>query len=123
MKTIKPQKLGVLTRTFENGDACYFAVSVLVFFPFVAPSAPLAETDLWMLAGTELGDEPIDAGMPKQRGEVLVNGSAYPSGGPRPACAPRVAIGTVDKTLYVVGDRLWKRGVPSDPEPFTEMPL
>ncbi len=123
MKTIKPQRLGVLARSFENGDACYFAVSVLVFFPFAPPSAPLAEADLWKLAAAELGDEPIDAAMPKQRGEVLVTGSAHPFGGPRPACAPRVALGAVDKTLYVVGDRSWKRGVASDPTPFTEMPI
>jgi uncharacterized protein YjbI with pentapeptide repeats len=123
MKTIKPRRAGVLCRTFENGDASYLAVSVLVFFPFAPPSRPLTEVDLWRFAAVELGDEPIDACMPKQRGEVLVTGSAYPFGGPRPACAPRVTIGTVDKTLYVVGDRFWKGGAASDPRPFTEMPL
>lgn len=104
MKTIKPQSLSALCRPFENGDACYLAVSALVFFPLAPPSPPLAEVDMWKFAARELGDEPIDMCMPKQRGEVLVSGSAYPFGGPRPACAPRVAIGTVDKTLYVVGD-------------------
>ena len=123
VKTIKPQKLGVLTRTFENGDACYFAFSVLVFFPFAPPSTPLAEVDMWKLAARELGDEPLDFGMPKQRGEVLVTGSAYPFGGPRTVCAPRVAIGKVDKTLYVVGERFWKGSAPSEPVPFTEMPI
>jgi uncharacterized protein YjbI with pentapeptide repeats len=124
MKTIKAQRLGVLSRSFENGDACYFTVSVLVFFGFSpSPSSPLAEVDMWKFLATELGDEPVDASMLKRKGEVLVNGSAYPLGGPRVACAPRVAIGGVDKTLYVAGDRFWKGDTPSDPVPFAEMPI
>jgi uncharacterized protein YjbI with pentapeptide repeats len=123
MKTIKPQKLGVLCRTFENGDECYFAVSALVFFPFAPATTLLPEVELWKLAASELGDEPLDVCMPKQRGEVLVTGSAYPFGGARPVCAPRVAVGTVDKSLYVVGDRFWKGSAASDPRPFDEMPI
>jgi uncharacterized protein YjbI with pentapeptide repeats len=121
MKTIKPRKLGVLCKTFENDGAFYFSVAVLVFFPF-SPPALLPEVDLWKLAA-ELGDEPLDIGMPKERGEVLVTGAAYPPGAPRPVCTARVAIGTVDKTLRVTGDRFWKDGIASDPQPFAEMPL
>ncbi|HVY47960.1 MAG TPA: DUF2169 domain-containing protein [Minicystis sp.] len=123
MKVIKPQKLGVLTRPFETAEGCFFSVALLVFFPFEPPYAPLSEVSLWKFCAAELGDEPVDAAMPKVRGEVLVSGSAYTRGGPRPACAPRVTIGTVDKTLYVVGDRHWVRGAPSEPVPFTEMPV
>ncbi|MFO0755169.1 MAG: DUF2169 domain-containing protein [Byssovorax sp.] len=126
MKVIKPQKLGIITRVFENGPECYFTVSLLVFFSFDAPSALLPEVALWKLVGKELGKEGVlDMGMPKPRAEVLVDGSAYtPGGAPRIGCSVRARVGTIDKSLYVVGDRHWKLGgVASDPEPFTEMRL
>jgi uncharacterized protein YjbI with pentapeptide repeats len=126
MKVIKPQKLGVITRVFENGPECYFTVTLLVFFPFGAPGVLLPEVALWKLAGEELGKEGVlDMGMPKPKGELLINGTAYvPGGAPRIGCSVRARLGTIDKSLYVVGDRRWKfGGVASDPEPFTEMPL
>ncbi|MEO7327802.1 MAG: DUF2169 domain-containing protein, partial [Minicystis sp.] len=126
MKVIKPQKLGVITRVFENGPECYFTVTLLVFFPLDTPGVLLPEVALWKLAGEELGKEGVlDLGMPKPKGEMLVNGTAYvPGGAPRIGCSVRAKLGTIDKSLYVVGDRRWKfGGVASDPEPFTEMPL
>jgi uncharacterized protein YjbI with pentapeptide repeats len=126
MKTVKPQRLGVLCKTFESGGASYFVVSVLVFFSFEPGSPLLPEVELWQLAAAELPQAIVDLGMPKPRGEVLVTGSAFPVGGPGGAqavSAPRVTIGAVDKTLYVAGDRAWKDGVASDPVPFAEMPL
>jgi uncharacterized protein YjbI with pentapeptide repeats len=61
--------------------------------------------------------------MPKPRGEVLITARAYPRRPPQIACSTRISMGKVDKTLYVVGDRLWKRGVATDPTPFAEMPI
>src|ERR1700733_12516514 len=123
MKTIKPQRLGVLSKTFEAGSACYFTVSALAFFSFEPTSPLLPEVELWKLAAAELPQGIVDLGMPKPRGEVLVTGSAFPPGRAQAVAAARVTIGTVDKTLYVVGDRSWKDGVASDPAPFAEMPL
>lgn len=124
MKTIKPQKLGLLHRTFEDGGDCYLTVTILAFFSFGPPAALLSEIDLWKFTATELGkDGVLDIGMPKPRAELLLSARAYPRGGPAPACAVRARLGAVDKTLYVIGDRFWRRGVPTDPEPFTEMPI
>jgi uncharacterized protein YjbI with pentapeptide repeats len=125
MKTIKPQRLGLLTKVFEHHNNCYFVASILVFFPFEEPSALLPEVKLWQLVAAELGrDAALDMAMPKPRAELLVAGRAYALGGkPRIACAARVKLGSVDKTLYVVGDRSWKLGGASAPEPFTEMPI
>ncbi len=125
MKVIKPQKLGVLTRTFEHGGRCHFTVSVLVFFPFDAPHALLSEIDLWKFLPKELGQEgAVDDAMPKPHGEVLVTGRAFPVRSPQPACTVRVQIGAIDKTLRVVGDRVWgKDDIPTSPEPFTDLPL
>lgn len=123
MKTIKPQKLGLLTRTFEEGGASYLVVTALALFPFDEPSRLLLETSLWKLAAKELGETPLDLLMPKQRGELLVTGKGYPRGGPRGACSVRVTLGAIDKTLWVVGPRRWKMGAPTEPEPFTGMPI
>jgi uncharacterized protein YjbI with pentapeptide repeats len=125
MKTIKPQKIGVLTHVFEDARQPYLVVSLLGFFAFDDPGALLSEVAMWKLVGEELGPgAPLDAGMPKSRGELLVTGRAYPGGSePRPACSVRVTLGAVDKTLYVAGDRRWKSGVPTEPAPFSEMPL
>ncbi len=126
MKVIKPQKLGLLSRTFEHKGDTFLTLTMAAFFPLDHASALLPEVELWKFAGAELGTTaPLDEGLPKQRGEVLVSGRAYPPGGrAQIACQVRVSLGTLDKTLRVVGNRTWQRsGAPSAPEPFTEMPL
>ncbi|MGK3981776.1 DUF2169 domain-containing protein [Sorangium sp. So ce136] len=124
MKTIKPQKLGLLHRVFEDGSDCYLSVTILAFFSFGPPAALLSEVDLWKFIAAELGkDAVLDMGMPKPKGELLISGRAYPRGGRAPACAVRARLGAVDKTLYAIGDRTWRRGVPTEPEPFAEMPI
>ncbi|WP_437691969.1 DUF2169 family type VI secretion system accessory protein [Sorangium sp. So ce176] len=124
MKTIKPQKLGLLHRAFEDGSDCYLSVTIFAFFSLGPPAALLSEIDLWKFVAAELGkDAVLDMGMPKPRGELLISGRACPRGGRAPACAVRARLGAVDKTLYAIGDRTWRRGVPTEPEPFTEMPI
>jgi uncharacterized protein YjbI with pentapeptide repeats len=125
MKTIKPLRLSVLHRTFDQGGRCVFVPTLLVFFPFEWPSVALQEVALWKFVAAELGPTtPLDECAFKSRGEVIVLGKAYPPGGtPQPVCAVRVQIGSVDKQLYVVGDRHWTRNGPSEPTPYAEMPI
>ncbi|MSP25284.1 MAG: DUF2169 domain-containing protein [Myxococcales bacterium] len=124
MKVIKPLKLGVLHRTFENDGACYFVPTFLLYFAFDSPSVPLQEIHLWKTLGEELGEGvPLDECMPKPSGEVLLTARAYPPGGDAPSCAVRLELGAVNKQLYVFGEREWRRGVPTDPRPFRELPL
>lgn len=58
--------------------------------------------------------------------DILVNGSAYAPGG-KPARSVHVGLRTssFQKTLTVVGDRVWQGVVPtpSEPLPFTTMPV
>jgi uncharacterized protein YjbI with pentapeptide repeats len=125
VKFIKPQKLGLLTRTFENAGKSYLVLSALGFFPFHAPRKLLHEVTMWKAATDQLGqDVVLDAAMSKHRGEVLVTGKACAKDG-KPVTAVRagVKIGGVDKHLYVIGDRLWGAAGPSDPVPFAEMPI
>ncbi|MRG90895.1 DUF2169 domain-containing protein [Polyangium spumosum] len=119
-------KLGVLTRTFELDHKHYFVPTVFVFCDLGKAPSLLSEVEMWRLAAAELGKEAvIDECMPKQRGEVLVHGRCFTANRvPRPAASVRVKVGPVDKTLYVIGDRVFRRdGTPSDPELFTEMPI
>jgi uncharacterized protein YjbI with pentapeptide repeats len=125
VKVIKPQKLALLTRTFELKREFFLSASVILFVPLEDPRNLLPEIALWKFLPGELGrDAALDASMPKSRAEFLVTGRAFPLGGkPAAACSPRVQIGPLDKSLLVVGDRLWKHGAPTIPEPFTEMPI
>ncbi len=61
----------------------------------------------------------------KRSPEVLVTGSAYaPGGKPVKVSRVRVAIGTLDKTVEVQGDRCFgPDGSLSEPAPWTRMPL
>src|SRR4051812_39646617 len=100
MKTIKPQKLGLLHRTFEVAGRIDLCVTVMLAAPFDAPESLLHEVNLWKMLAAELGpDAAPDEGMPKPRAEVLVHGRAYPPGGEEAACSLRLRIGAIDKTL------------------------
>src|SRR5512142_1961326 len=125
MKTIKPQRLSLLTRTYEHQGAFRFSVAAILFFDLAEPRRLLTEVSLWKALPPELGkDAGLDVAIPKARAEVLVTGYAYPPGGkPAIACAPRVSVGRVDKTLHAIGDRTWTDGVASAPAPFERMPL
>ncbi len=52
----------------------------------------------------------FDLGMPKPRGEVLVNGSFYSREGQKiPVGRVKVQLGSINKELAVFGDRYWQR--------------
>lgn len=124
MKAIKPQRLGLATKVFEDRQEPYLVVTAMAFFSFEPPGSLLPEIAMWKLAAVELGkDAALDAGMPKPRGELLITGRAHPPGGARPACSVRAKLGAIDKTLYAVGNRHWRFGAPTEPEAFTVMPI
>ena len=124
MKTIKPLRLGVMTGVFEARREPHFVVSLLAGFTLAEEPSLVPEAALWLSITKELGPNvPLDVCRPKPNGEVLLSGKAYPPGGPAPICPVRLKVGSVDKRLAVFGDRAWKLGVPSQPAPFTEMPL
>lgn len=62
----------------------------------------------------------------KPKCDVLLIGNAYaPGGKPAPYTRVRLQVGPIDKTIDVIGNRTWsgRGGSPSDPEPFTTMPI
>lgn len=125
MRAIKPQRISLLQRAFEVRNERHFAIGLTAYTPFEAPELPLPEISMWKEVAAQAGkDVAIDEGLPKPRGEVLLFGKAFaPGGSARPAFQARLALGPVQKTVFVVGKRSWVRGVPSDPEPLTELYL
>ncbi|GKT30551.1 DUF2169 domain-containing protein, partial [Aduncisulcus paluster] len=97
----------------------------MAFFDLNDPDNLLDEQELWKTVPGELGPKPIiDQGVPKPRGEVLVSGSCFaPRGQSRPASQVEVRVGEKEKMLNIFGDRYWKNGLITEPEPFVEMPV
>lgn len=125
MKTIKPQKLGILTRCFEYSRQFKLGVSVFMFVPLSGKADLYSEVSMWKFAAAELGkDAALDVGIPKAKSEFLVTGSAYvPGGKPQAGCPVRAQLDTHEKLLHVYGDRYWNGPFQTDPVPFTSMPL
>lgn len=60
--------------------------------------------------------------------DVVLHGHAHvPNGRAATTLTVRLTVGSLQKTLVVHGDRVWERGAfgvaPSDPQPFTRMPV
>jgi hypothetical protein len=99
-------------------------------------TALLADEQVPLVMADEFTGEPgfsaplyeADYALRKPRCDVLLNGSAHASGG-RPAERVSVSlkVGSVDKTFTVVGNRVWRRGLPSiaanRPDLFAVLPI
>jgi uncharacterized protein YjbI with pentapeptide repeats len=126
MKTVKPLRVGVLTRTFEFNRRYLFAVTPMVCFRLGAERQIVTEVDMWKAVTKRMGEGvALDEAMPKATGEMLVTASAYaPGGQPAAAVMVQATLGRLQKRLRVSGDRYWlQSGEVSRPVPFTEMPV
>ncbi|WP_051711306.1 DUF2169 family type VI secretion system accessory protein [Andreprevotia chitinilytica] len=131
MKSIKPLSLGLLHRPYRIGDENRFVVAALGFFKLGETNERFLIDNLqWPQVAKALAPgQMLDEVMPKPVGEVLLNGTAHaPEGKPVAAMAVSLKVGTLEKTLRVVGDRTWSYGLLpfyriSKPKPFTSMPL
>lgn len=128
MKAIKPMMLGLLWRTYRrNGHR--LSVTGTVCFPFATPDRPLTEQAMWTHLGTECPEETVwDAGIPKDRGELLLFAHGHASGGiPVETRRISIQVGPIHKGIDLHGDRLWhkKNGewIKSRPEPFLSIPI
>ncbi|MGB4117613.1 MAG: DUF2169 domain-containing protein [Polaromonas sp.] len=110
MKIIKPQRLSLLTRTYEYEGKFYLAANIMAFISFDQPRRLLSEQSMWKFAATALGKDTIlDMGMPKQRGEFVVFGKCHaPAGRTVTAAMVRVKVGALEKSLAVLGERYWE---------------
>ncbi len=103
--------------------------TVACCIPFDRPRAPVTETEMWKMAGADLGRFGVlDYWMFKPQAEVLVTGACHTGERPKGSEYVRLSVGpqdkrTIDKRLYVFGDRKWTLLGPSDPQMFTKMPV
>ncbi|AUX44372.1 hypothetical protein SOCE26_058360 [Sorangium cellulosum] len=124
MRVVKPLKVPVLTRVVETARRLRFHVGAMVAFPLDAPRALLDEMTFWQAATAALGGLPLDDGIAKARGELLVAGRCHAPEGRRVAASfVRARLGSIDKRLAVLGDRHWTGHGFTEPEPFSEMPI
>ncbi|KAA9002626.1 DUF2169 domain-containing protein [Affinibrenneria salicis] len=126
MKIIKPLRLSVLNRPFRWQGKNHLGVSVLALADMGASPKLRPEAELWQLAAAELQTcgGVIDLAIPKAQAEFLATGYVYSHHQQdKTACAARIEIEQLSKTLAVFGDRYWVNGKPSEPLPFTEMRL
>ncbi|ASL47763.1 Secreted effector protein pipB2 [Burkholderia sp. AD24] len=133
MKIVKPLSLGTLTRSYQIGGERRFVVSALGFFPLgeAAVQRFAMENEQWpgvlKTLATQGVTQPLDEVLPKSRAELLVSGNAYaPQGKPVERMQVSLSAAGVDKTLDVIGERVW-RYAPwlriDAPKPFVSMPL
>src|SRR5690348_1507796 len=119
MRTIKPLTLTALHAPFQH-DGKVRLVMVAGAMVSLDGATIDQEQTLWK----ELGELPgsngaLDELKPKVRGEALLSGFAFaPGGAPAPIVAARLAVGSIDKEVWAVGDRHWKLTGPTEAVPF-----
>lgn len=123
MHALKPMKVGILHKMFAFRSEYYFGVEALLYTDF-RTGALGSEIGMWKFFAEQFPDATIDEAVPKARGEFYVCGVAHPPGGaPSGTCPVKAVVGGVEKSLAVLGDRVWKDGVPTPPVPFSTMPI
>lgn len=126
MKIIKPLRLSVLNRPFRLQGQNHLGVSVMALADMSATPQLRPEVELWQLAASELQTSGgvLDMAMPKARAEFLATGYAYTHHQQdKTACAVRIEVDDLSKTLAVTGDRYWAGSRPTAPQPFEQMRL
>ena len=131
MKIVKPMTLGLMHRPYRWQGRDRLLVATLGFFTLGGrPEALLRDNLQWRKVMSALPPgRPLDELMPKARGEVLLAGNAHAAHGLAVTVQTvRLAVGSVDKQLRVIGDRQWMYGMlpwlqVTEPLPFTQMPL
>lgn len=126
MKVIKPLRLSVLNRPFRLQGKNHLGVSVLALADMGKNPQLRPEMELWQLAGDELqaSGGVLDMAMPKARAEFLATGYAYSHHQQdKTACAARIDVENLSKTLAIFGDRYWSGSKPTAPKTFEQMRL
>ncbi|HGM6995084.1 DUF2169 domain-containing protein [Serratia ureilytica] len=126
MKVVKPLRLSTLHRPYRWQGENYLGVSVLALADMGASPRLRPEPELWQLASEELtlSGGVLDLAFPKACAEFLATGYAYTHHqADKTACAVKIQLDTLEKTLVVFGDRHWINDRPSSPLPFDEMRL
>ncbi len=126
MQIIQSQHTGIFYKCYNYKGENFCSISSLWGFELDS-GAPVLEQDIWLSIAELINKHDIfDMGMPKSNGEALIHGSFFGRGGTVVKGGKvSLKIADVQKELLVQGNRFWRRGigVPSDPEPFHELPI
>ncbi|WP_027184102.1 DUF2169 family type VI secretion system accessory protein [Desulfovibrio inopinatus] len=125
MRVLKPETLAFLSKIFDSERGAVLSSTILVAFAFdeSLPNRIYSEDVLWPTAQSCLNPgEALDWSFPKPEAEYLVYGSCHLQT-PASAAEVQVKVAEKTKTLEVWGKRAWLGTRPSDPEPFSSMPL
>ncbi|KVD77285.1 hypothetical protein WS62_30910 [Burkholderia sp. ABCPW 14] len=126
MKIIKPFRMSPLTRLYRMHGEEHLGVAALMAATLGDDPQLLTDSELWELAGDELGGYTLDLALPKACPEFLVSGYAYgkyaeePGGG---TCEVGIHIAGIEKRLRVSGDRQWDGMRATAPRPFGRLAL
>ncbi len=126
MKIIKPLRLSVLYRPYRWLQKNHLGIAIMALADMGPTPRLRPEAELWQLAEKELKTchGIIDLAIPKRYAEFLATGNVYTHHqADKTACAARIQIEQLDKTLFAFGDRYWIDDAPSKPQPFDQMRL
>ncbi|MDR0217520.1 MAG: DUF2169 domain-containing protein [Enterobacteriaceae bacterium] len=126
MKIIKPLRLSVLYRPYRWMQKNHLGISIMALADMGKTPRLRPEPEFWQLVEKELKtcNSIIDLAIPKACAEFLATGYAYTHHQKdKTACAARIQVGQLEKTLAVFGDRYWAGDKPSKPQPFEQMRL
>lgn len=124
MKIFSPLQIAYNQRTLEQNKQFHWVVSPSLFIRISTGKIEL-QHDVIADIMESMGDIPmLDMGLPKPKGEWLLNGSLFaPQGSSIPAGKASVTLNGSTKSINVFGDRHWRAGIPSSPVEFESIPL
>ena len=123
MKIIKDSKTALLIKSFLLDNKDHLSVTAMHYFDLARCDEPLEEQAMWKETMAELGDVVLDMGMPKPNAEVLLSGCCHNLLVGESSSHVGVKVGSIEKELYVFGERRWEMGLISAPLPFKKIPL
>ncbi|MDI1445068.1 DUF2169 domain-containing protein [Polyangium sp. 6x1] len=124
MKTLKPMALSVLHGPYERKGRTHLVVAAAAMTSLDGDVLEHEQTMWKTLLEIPGFAGSLDELRPKVKPEVLALGWAFaPPGRKVPARSAKIEVGAMSKELWVVGDRVWKGGVASEPVPFDKMPI
>lgn len=125
MEIVKPGQLGISFRSIEYRKRFGLCASAILHVPFDqgATGALWGEQSLWNFLSAEMASPLIDEGVSKLTPEFLVHGRVFPPADQPAACAVRVRLAGVEKTVLAFGDRFWDGRQISAPVPIDTLAL
>jgi len=121
MQICKPSTLSLSSRPIEFRKRFGLCFSAYLHVPFEqgAAGALWGEQSMWAFVMREMAAPMLDEGVAKLTSEFMLHGFAFPPPKKPNACAVRVRLAEVEKTLLCFGQRHWNGREPSVP-PATE---